>query len=94
MQKSIKRLENIVERIERKEIVDDKNHWNPSEKLLQTLIDNGNNLGISIKKSTSSIRSEDIEPIFKKMNIWMEEIIELKRENDILKTKIKQMEQK
>ena len=52
--------------------------------MLALLIKNAEHLGIEINKSYQSVTPDDLAPIFSKMNVWMEEIITLKQQNDIL----------
>lgn len=81
---NINHLEKIVDNIEQSGICLKEDRWKPTEEMLKTFVDNAENLGIKINKSYKSITPEDISPVFEKMNTWMEEIIKLKQENDVL----------
>lgn len=80
----ISRMEKLIESIEEKGICLREDKWIPTTEMLDLLIKNAENLGIEINKSYQSITPDDLAPIFTKMNVWMEEIINLQQQNDML----------
>lgn len=82
---AVEKISTLIDEIESRGLCLKDDKWQPTKEMLDILIKNAENLGVSIRKSHSSIRPEDLEPIFNKMNVWMEEIIDLKKENDIYK---------
>lgn len=81
---SISRMGKLIEDIEEKGLCLREDRWTPTTDMLALLIKNAEHLGIEINKSYQSVTPDDLAPIFSKMNVWMEEIITLKQQNDIL----------
>lgn len=81
---SISHMEKLIETIEEKGLCLREDKWIPTIEMLDLLIQNAEHLGIEINKSYKSITPDDIAPIFTKMNVWMEEIINLQQKNDML----------